>query len=103
MVFIETTLFTKKVKDYLDDEQYRALQNTLIEDPLAGDVIPGMSGLRKVRWGSKSKGKRGGIRIIYYWQKSDKQIYLLTVYAKNEMSDLSANEKKILKRMVEEW
>jgi len=70
MIFVEATLFTKKVKDYLNDEQYRALQNSLMEDPAAGDLIPGAGGLRKVRWSSKGKGKRGGVRIIYYWQKS---------------------------------
>ena len=103
MVFIEATLFTKRVKDYLSDEQYTAMQNLLIQDPAAGDLIPGTGGLRKIRWGSKGKGKRGGVRIIYYRQKAEDQIYLLTIYAKNEMSDLSASNKKALKQMVEEW
>lgn len=103
MVFIEATLFTKKLKYYLNDDQYNALQNLLMENPATGDIISGTGGLRKIRWGLKDKGKRGGVRIIYFWQKSEHQIYLLTIYAKNEMDDLSASDKKALKQMIGEW
>ena len=74
-------------------------------DPFSeiGDIIRNTGGLRKVRWKAKGKGKRGGVRIIYYWYKSANKILLLTIFAKNEISDLSAGERKILKQLVEEW
>ena len=101
MVFIETTLFSKFLYDYLNDDEYRRLQNFLIEQPTAGAIIQGTSGLRKLRWSLNNKGKRGGIRVIYYYQLSEDQIYLFTIYAKNEVLDLSINEKKVLKKMLE--
>jgi len=105
MIFIESALFTKWLHDYLNDDEYSELQGFLVEQPEAGDIIPGIGGLRKLRWSSsiKGKGKRGGIRVIYYWQVSEEQIYLFTLYAKNEMADLSSDEKKALKKMLEDW
>jgi len=103
MVFIETALFNKYLQDYLNDDEYRELQNFLIKQPEAGELIQGTGGLRKLRWSIDNKGKRGGIRVIYYWQLSKDQIYLFTLYAKNEMSDLSSDEKKALKKMLEGW
>ena len=103
MVFIEAAPFTKCLWDYLNDDEYRELQSFLIEQPEAGDLIQGAGGLLKLRWSMDNKGKRGGIRVIYYWQISEDQIYLFTLYAKNEMSDLSSDEKKILKKMLEGW
>ena len=95
MIFIETTLFT--------DNEYRKLQNFLIEQPEAGDLIQGTGGLRKLRWSMSGKGKKGGIRVIYYWKMSEEHIYLFTLYAKNEMLDLSSDEKKTLKKILENW
>lgn len=103
LIFVETIIFTRQVSNYLDDEQYREFQNYLAENPTVGDMIQGTGGLRKVRWSLVNKGKRGGVRVIYYWQRSEEQIYLMTIYAKNEMKDLSNNEKKILKQMIEKW
>lgn len=103
MIFIESILFTKYLDDYLEDEEYQVLQEFLIETPDAGVLIPGTGGLRKLRWSLENKGKRGGIRIIYYWQVSNEQIYFFTLYAKNEISDLTAKEKKALKQMLEGW
>ena len=103
MIFIETHLFTKQLGAYLSHEEYRELQNFLLEKPDNGDIIQGTGGLRKLRWGTRTKGKRGGVRIIYYWHKINHQIYLMTLYAKNEITDLSEKEKKILKQMVERW
>lgn len=94
MVFIETALFTRYLLVYLNDDEYRELQSFLIEQPEAGDIVQGTGGLRKLRWSANNKGKRGGIRVIYYWQIAEDQIYFFTLYAKNEMSDLSSNEKK---------
>ena len=64
--FVETPLFTRLVGDYLDDDEYRALQRALAAHPEAGAVIPGSGGVRKIRWGAESRGKRGGVRIIYF-------------------------------------
>jgi hypothetical protein len=102
MIFIESKIFEKLREKYLDDDNYRALQNFLVEQPLVGDVIQGTGGLRKLRWSSKGKGKRGGIRTIYLYITEKSHIHFLTLYAKNEVSDLTADEKKILKRIVEE-
>lgn len=101
MIFIETTLFTKLREDYLMDDAYQELQNFLVETPGAGDVIQGAGGLRKVRWGCENKGKRGGVRVIYYWRSAADRIYLLTLYAKNEIVDLTTKDKKVLKQMIE--
>jgi hypothetical protein len=105
MVFKEAVLFTKYLNDYLNDDEYRELQEFLIKQPEAGDIIHSTGGLRKLRWTSnnKGKGKRGGIRIIYYWRAALDQIYFFTLYAKNEISDLSDKEKKALKKMLENW
>ena len=105
MLFIEAALFTKYLNDYLNDDEYRELEEFLIDQPDAGDVIPGTGGLRKLRWSSdnKGKGKRGGIRVIYYWKVAEDQIYFFTLYAKNEITDLSDKEKKVLKQMLEGW
>ncbi|MDD3591931.1 MAG: type II toxin-antitoxin system RelE/ParE family toxin [Sulfurovum sp.] len=102
MVFIESKLFEKLRESYLDDEGYRALQNFLIEQPLAGDVIQGTGGLRKVRWSVKGKGKRGGVRTIYLYLTGRGHIHLLMIYAKNEMEDLTPTQKKVLKAITEE-
>lgn len=103
MVFIETTLFTKWLHDYLDDDEYSELQQFLIKQPDAGDPIEGTGGLRKLRWSLDNRGKRGGMRVIYYWQVAKDQIYFFTLYAKNEAPDLTSDEKKTLKKMLENW
>lgn len=103
MIFIETTGFTKRLADYLKDNEYRELQNFLIEQPEAGDLIQGTGGLRKLRWSMDKRGKSGGIRVIYYINLRSDHIYFFTLYAKNEVSDLSASEKNQLKRILENW
>jgi mRNA-degrading endonuclease RelE of RelBE toxin-antitoxin system len=103
MVFKETILFSKYLKDYLKDDEYQQFQQYLIDQPDAGDLIKGTGGLRKLRWGLEKKGKRGGIRVIYYWQIEEDQIYLLALYSKNDVTDLSSGDKKALKKMVEDW
>ncbi len=102
MIFIESKLFEKLREKYLEDDSYRQLQNFLVEQPLAGDVIQGTGGLRKLRWSANGKGKRGGIRTIYLFITEKSHIHLLTLYAKNEVNDLTNQEKKILKSIVEE-
>jgi mRNA-degrading endonuclease RelE of RelBE toxin-antitoxin system len=102
MEFIEAPAFTKHLYDYLTDDEYAGLQCYLLINPEAGPKIPGSGGVRKVRWEmpSHGKGKRGGVRIIYYYHISDSEIWLLTIYAKNEISTIPAN---ILRRIAQEF
>lgn len=102
MTIKETTVFTRRVTRLLDDESYRLLQLRLVSDPTAGAIIPGTGGLRKIRWGLDDRGKRGGIRVIYYWAGARDTILMLMVFAKSERADLTADQKKILRRIVEE-
>ena len=102
MIFIETSIFTKEIKRLLPDEEYRALQGALHLRPDAGDLIRGSGGLRKIRWNLPGKGKRGSLRVIYYWDTPD-TIYMLLPYAKTEQEDLTPTQLKILNSLVKEW
>ncbi len=102
MVFKETTVFTKQVKQLLDPESYRLLQMKLVVDPEAGALIPGTGGLRKIRWQGSGRGKRGGIRAIYYWATRDDVLLMLLAYPKNVRDDLSPEQKKLLVALVKE-
>lgn len=97
--FVETKLFSKLVQDYLADDEYAALQQALIAQPEAGDVIPGSGGVRKLRWNMAGRGKRGGLRVIYYLRSREGQIWLLTLYAKNVAENIPA---AVLKKIREE-
>jgi hypothetical protein len=101
MVIIETSVFTRQVLDLLTDEQYRALQVELINRPEAGKVIPGGGGLRKVRWAVSGQGKRGGVRVIYYWAVAHDKLLMLFMYPKSERGDLSPAQLKVLRTLVE--
>jgi mRNA-degrading endonuclease RelE of RelBE toxin-antitoxin system len=102
MVFKETSVFTRQISKLISDDAYREFQQELLFNPAAGDIIKGSGGLRKLRWRSAAKGKRGGIRVIYYWYVEDSEIFLLLAYGKNEKADLSTKEIKMLKSFVEE-
>lgn len=103
LVFFETPLFSRLLADYLSDDAYRELQRTLMENPELGDVMPGTGGFRKVRWqdSRRGKGKRGGLRVIYYYLTADHQIWFFTLYDKDEASDLNTEEKKVLKQAIQ--
>jgi hypothetical protein len=103
MEFIEAPAFTRYLADYLNDEAYKELQAKLAANPQLGDLMPGTGGFRKLRWADvrRGKGRRGGLRVIYYHFSSDSQIWLMTLYDKNEASDLTAREKAALKIAVE--
>ena len=103
-LFVELPAFERNRSNYLTDEAYRGLQNEMLKDPEAGDVITGTGGLRKLRYGdaTRGKGKRGGLRIIYYWWDPKKQFWLFTIYDKDELSDLSPKEKAILKTLLKQ-
>jgi hypothetical protein len=99
MEFIEAPSFTRHIAVYLNDDEYRAFQAELAAHPELGEVMPGTGGFRKVRWADprRHKGRRGGLRIIYFYFKSDQQIWLMTLYGKDEASDLTPSEKRALK------
>ncbi len=101
--FRESLQFTKKLKNYLSDENYFELQEFLLANPTKGDIIQGGSGLRKIRWRSKGKGKSGGFRIIYYFANAQGYIYFLDIYAKNEKENLSKDQLKELSELAKEW
>lgn len=102
MLFVETPVFTGLVRKSLDDDDYRDLQIALWLRPEQGAVIPGSGGLRKVRWGTEGRGKRGGLRVIYYWDKASSTCYMLFAYRKSEQGDLTAAQIRVLARLVRE-
>lgn len=102
MVIKETSVFTKQVKQLLDPESYRLPQLRLAADPQLGKLIPGTGGLRKVRWKGSGRGKRGGVRVIYYWAVRDAVVLMLLMYEKSERDDLTPAQKKALTALVEE-
>ena len=97
--FIETNLFSRLVSEYLSDEEFRKLQETLYENPNTGDLIRGSGGLRKLRWTGSGRGKRGGTRIIYYARTREGEIWLITIYPKNVSDNIPAST---LKKIAEE-
>ena len=94
--------FFKVAKRLLSEEEIRQVQVALSIHPNLGKVIPRSGGLRKLRWGTRDRGKSGGLRIIYYWISTDHQIYLLYVYKKNEQEDLTLKEALYLKSLMED-
>ncbi len=86
----------------ISDEEYRSVQIALALRPEQGDLIKGGRGLRKIRWAGKQKGKRGGFRIIYYWDVKSETIYLLLIYPKTAQDDLTLEQQKILSKLVME-
>ena len=103
LVFFETPTFTRLLPEYLDDQEYRALQLTLLENPQMGDLMPGTGVFRKMRWHvpSGGKGKRGGLRVIYYHLTAGHQIWFFTLYSKDEATDLTPDEKRQLKQAIQ--
>jgi mRNA-degrading endonuclease RelE of RelBE toxin-antitoxin system len=102
--FLESSGFTRRLPEYLGDDDYRRLQSELANNPEMGAVMPGTGGFRKMRWADtrRGKGRRGGLRIIYYYFPSEKQIWLMSLYSKDEAADLTVAEKKALKAAIED-
>jgi hypothetical protein len=98
VTFVETKLFTELVLDYLSDDEYAAMQQFLVVNPEAGDVIPASGGVRKLRWGVAGRGKRGGLRVIYFLRRRHDEVWMLTLYAKNVADNIPA---KVLKKIKE--
>ena len=103
MEFFEAPAFTRYLSRYLDDAQYRKIQIALTNTPGVGDLIPGTGGFRKLRWSDtrRGKGRRGGLRIIYYWFESHDRIWMMAIYDKNEASDLTPDQREALKTAIE--
>ena|SRR5688572_24039738 len=101
MQFIETSVFTRQVTSLLSDDEYSQLQGALAIHPDMGAIIPHSGGLRKVRWSMIGRGKRGGVRAIYYWVVAEDQILMLFIYPKNEKDDLTSKQLKVLREIVE--
>jgi len=103
MECIEAPAFTRYLSDYLADDDYRRLQNQLASNPDLGDVMPGSGGFRKLRWGDprRGKGRRGGLRVVYYYFLAEQQIWFMTLYDKDEAADLTPREMKSLKSAIE--
>lgn len=102
MIFIETSLFTTRIVKLMDDDDYRELQKHLGEHPDSGAVIVGSGGVRKIRWSGSGRGKRGGSRLIYYWNYGDK-ILMLYAYLKNEREDLSPEQVALMREIAKEF
>jgi len=101
MVIVETSVFTRQILNLLTDDEYRKLQVVLANRPTVGDVIKNSGGLRKVRWAIAGRGKRGGMRVIYYWAVKQERLLMLFAYPKNERDDLTPGQLKILRTLVE--
>ncbi len=102
--FVELPPFERYRREYLDDEAFRALQQELMATPLAGDVMIGTGRLRKIRFSDprRNKGKRGGTRIIYYWWDGGSQFWLFTLYNKDELADLTNDQRQLLSQMLKQ-
>lgn len=103
MIFVETSFFTEDVRELMDDDGYAALQRHLTANPEAGDLIQGTGGLRKIRWMAGGKGKRGGVRIIYFHMAAAQQIRMLLIYMKGIQDDLTPAQKTVLRKINEAW
>ena len=100
MTVVETPFYLRKAAGLLDDEEREHLIVFIGSSPEAGDVVPESGGVRKIRWAAKGKGKRGGVRVIYYFHNETIPLFLLTVYAKNQKANLTKAERNELKQLV---
>ncbi len=103
MVIIETPIFTKLITELMNDDEYKDLQEALVNRPDRGSLIKNSGGLRKIRWALEGRGKSGGARVIYYWMTDSDQLYMLWAYPKNVQDNLTDIQLKALKKIVERW
>ena len=101
MVFVETHAFTVRIRKLLPDDSYRLLQTALAGAPDLGVVVPGTGGIRKIRWAGSGRGKRGGIRVLYFCHRTSHITLFLFAFAKAELDDLSESQKAALRRIIE--
>ena len=100
MVFVETSIFTRQIQNLVTDDHLGALQEWIATSPTAGNLIKGSGGCRKLRWNTAATGKRGGIRVVYYWLKDRDLVLLLLAYAKSRSDDLSQAQIRMLGEIV---
>ena len=96
-------IFTKLIKELMSDDEYKDLQEALVNRPDRGSLIKNSGGLRKIRWALEGRGKSGGARVIYYWMTDSDQLYMLWAYPKNVQDNLTDIQLKALKKIVERW
>jgi hypothetical protein len=101
MEFIEASAFTRLVYEYLTEDEYAGLQNFLLRYPEFGQIVPGSGGVRKIRWAMAGSGKRGGVRVIYYFKRQEDEIWLLTIYAKHEVENIPAHVLRQIAKEIE--
>lgn len=101
-IFFETATFTATIGNYLTDDEYRRLQQDPLANPESGDLMPRTGGFRKLRWADnrRKKGKRGGLRVIYYWLSGDGQFWMFAIYDKDELENLTAEQERLLKEAI---
>ena len=99
--FVETKVFSRVIADLINDDDYRALQTALITRPQLGAVIPGGGGIRKLRWAAPGRGKRGGARVIYFWEAEPEVFFMLYAYPKSERDDLAPGQLRALRKLAE--
>ena len=102
LMFVETPLFSRLVYDYISDVEYAALQADLAQRPDSGTVVPGSGGVRKIRWGVAGRGKSGGVRVIYFARNHLGKIWMLTIYAKSEMGNISPGALRKIRQELED-
>ena len=102
MVIVETHIFTRLIAELLPDDDYRGLQSALVLRPEQGAVIRGAYGLRKLRWSQPGRGKRGGLRVFYYWDQGADRIYMIYAIEKTRQEDLTPAQEKKLGRVMRE-
>jgi mRNA-degrading endonuclease RelE of RelBE toxin-antitoxin system len=102
VLIVETAIFTRQIEALLSKESYRQLQVVLADDPRRGSVIPRSGGLRKLRWEGSGRGKRGGIRVVYYWVSERNLLLMLLAYPKNVQDDMTSAQLRLLRQVVEE-
>lgn len=102
VTFFETSMFSATLPGYLDDDEYRHLQRYMLDDPECGAVMPRTGGFRKLRWTDvrRGRGKRGGLRVIYYWLSDDAKIWMFAIYDKDEMEGLTSDQEKALAKAI---
>ena len=100
MQIFSTKIYERAIRKLLSDDNRREMEAAIVADPAAAPVIPGTGGIRKLRWAGSGRGKRGGIRTIYFHHAGPEAIYMLTAYAKAARDDLSPSDKRALARLV---
>ncbi|HZE55068.1 MAG TPA: type II toxin-antitoxin system RelE/ParE family toxin [Bradyrhizobium sp.] len=96
----EMPLFSRQAGDVWDDAEREAFIEFIARNPEQGDLIPETGGVRKIRWVRPGSGKRGGARVIYFYHNGDRPLYLLLVYAKARQENLTAEEKKVVRKLA---